>query len=68
MIAAGECPAFFVKFLMERRANLNKQDESSRTALDHAEGSLNSAVVTLLRESGASRAATVIFRDDVDDE
>ena len=27
-----------------------KQDENGRTALDHAEGALNSAVVQLLRE------------------
>ena len=51
MWAAQSQSPEFVKFLLERGADIHKQDENGRTALDHAEGMLNSAVVQLLREA-----------------
>merc|ERR1712194_938306 len=50
MLAASRGSASFVAFLLGKKANLGKQDESGRTALDHAESTLNSPVVQMLRE------------------
>jgi len=50
MVAAASCPPDYIDYLLRKGASLMKQDESTRTALDHAEGNLNAAVVQMLRE------------------
>lgn len=39
------------KLLIDKEADIHKQDENGQTALDHAEGTLNSHVVELFREA-----------------
>lgn len=40
-----------VSLLLKRDADINKQDENGQTALDHAEGTLNAALVEMLRDA-----------------
>lgn len=39
------------KLLIDKDCDIHKQDENGQTALDHAEGTLNSHVVELFREA-----------------
>jgi len=39
------------KLLIDKDCDIHKQDENGQTALDHAEGTLNSHVLELFREA-----------------
>jgi ankyrin repeat protein len=49
MLSAPRCDVEYIEFLLDRDADLWRQDAKQRTALDHAEGALNVPVVQLLR-------------------